>query len=71
VDVDLSDAKMQKKIALAQTAQYNFILIAGNGEIEHHTANVRCRAGTQLGEKSVEDVLKWFKELDDTKSSEY
>ena len=50
----------------AQLSQYNFILVVGASEQENGTVNVRTRDNQVHGEKSMEELLKWFQELKDT-----
>ena len=54
---------MNNKIRKAQTAQFNFILVVGEKEQENETVNIRTRANEQLGEKTMEEALKWFDKL--------
>jgi len=42
-EVDLSDATLPKKVALAQTAQFNYILVVGRDEIPEQKVAVRVR----------------------------
>ncbi len=63
VDLDDGSERFQKKIAVAQTSQYNFILLAGDAEVEHGTVNVRTRDNQQHGEKSVQDLIAEFSSL--------
>ncbi len=63
VDVDDGSERFQKKIAVAQTSQYNFILLVGDQEMEHGTVNVRTRDNQQHGEKSVADLASEFAQL--------
>mgnify|MGYP001127034926 FL=1 len=65
-DVDLRDAKLQRKIRDAQLAQFNYILVVGEIEEAHKTVNVRTRDNEVHGEKSLEDLLAQFKELEET-----
>jgi len=62
-DVALDDDTMQKKIALAQQAQYNFILVVGEKESKSGTVNIRTRDMQVLGTKSVADTIAEFREL--------
>jgi len=63
VDVDLSDKKLQKKIALAQLDQYNFILVVGEKEVEDKSVNVRTRDNVVHGVKKVDALVEEFKQL--------
>ncbi len=62
-DVDDGPERFQKKIAIAQTAQYNFILLAGDEEVGNGTVNIRTRDNQQHGEKTVQDLIADFNEL--------
>eukprot|EP00759_Apiculatamorpha_spiralis_P047434 PhF_6_TR43126/c1_g1_i1/m.65959/K01868/TARS, thrS; threonyl-tRNA synthetase len=55
-DVDLSDAKMEKKIRNNQLAQYNFILVVGAEECANRTVNVRSRDNVRHGTKSLDEM---------------
>jgi len=59
---------MNKRIRNAQLAQYNFILVLGEREVENKTANVRTRSNKVLGEHSVDHVISRFKEFTEKKS---
>jgi len=69
VDADLSDKKFQKKIPLAQTAGYNFMLVVGEQEMNSRTVNVRPRDTDSTKDSfegqaiKVEDMLEKFKQL--------
>lgn len=63
VDHDLSDKTIQKKVREAQIAQYNYILVVGDGEVSAQTVNVRTRDNQQHGQKSVPDMLAEFAQL--------
>lgn len=60
---DFSDNKIEKKVALAQIAQYNYILCIGPAEVEHKTVNVRTRDNARHGEKSVDEMIALFQQL--------
>ncbi|CAG0902007.1 unnamed protein product [Cyprideis torosa] len=64
VDSDTSDT-MNKKIRNAQLAYYNFIFVVGEKEKTAGTVNVRTRENAVLGEKSMEQVINRFRELQD------
>ncbi|KAG0002102.1 hypothetical protein BGZ80_010344 [Entomortierella chlamydospora] len=65
VDIDHSGGTLNKMVRDAQVAQYNFILVVGEKEKERGTVNVRTREGERLGEMTIPDVLKLFKERED------
>lgn len=60
VDVDTSLNKLPKMILTAQKAQYNYILVVGQTEVEHRTVNVRMRTGAALGERSIADFRAYL-----------
>ncbi|KAF9195586.1 54S ribosomal protein L39, mitochondrial [Haplosporangium sp. Z 11] len=65
VDIDHSGGTLNKMVRDAQVAQYNFILVIGEKERERGTVNVRTREGERLGEMTISEVLKLFKERED------
>lgn len=63
VDVDTSPRdRLKKMVRDAQQAQYNFILIVGQREMDAGMVNVRTREGDMLGTMTVEEVRKLFAE---------
>ncbi|XP_041843285.1 threonine--tRNA ligase 1, cytoplasmic isoform X2 [Melanotaenia boesemani] len=66
---DDQGATLNKKIRSAQLAQYNYIFVVGDKELETRTVNVRSRAGKQLGRRPVEEVLRSLTQLRDTRSN--
>jgi len=58
VDVDLSSHQFGKKVALAQTSQYNHILIIGEKEVRERSVTVRLRTSNEEKEESKEDTEK-------------
>lgn len=58
VDVDHSSATMQKKVRTAQLAQYNYILVVGEQEMQAKTVNVRTRDNVVHGMFSVPQFLE-------------
>ncbi|KAF8980384.1 hypothetical protein BGZ46_004257 [Entomortierella lignicola] len=65
VDIDQSGGTLNKMVRDAQVAQYNFILVIGEKEKERGTVNVRTREGERLGEMTIPEVVKLFKERED------
>ena len=62
VDIDDADSKqLQRKIRDSQLAQYNYILVVGNEEIENQSVNVRTRDGVVHGSLSLPQLLEEFK----------
>ncbi|KAL2550345.1 Threonine--tRNA ligase [Forsythia ovata] len=62
VDVDTSDRTINKKVREAQLAQYNYILVVGEKEVATGQVAVRVRDNNDSIVKSVEELLKDFKE---------
>ena len=62
-DVDLSKATFQKKVRSAQIEQYNFQLVVGAEEVKNGTVNIRTRDNKVEGEKKVDDLIAYLKEL--------
>jgi threonyl-tRNA synthetase len=63
VDVDETPRTLNKKVREAQLAQYNFILVVGQQEIDARAVNVRTRENEVQGTISVTDLLAKFKQL--------
>ncbi|KAM7251471.1 hypothetical protein ACFE04_023354 [Oxalis oulophora] len=61
VDVDSSDRKIDKKVREAQLAQFNYILVVGEKEIESKQVSVRVRDLRDSRPMSVESLIKFFK----------
>jgi len=57
-DVDASNKTLNKKIRENQLAQYNYIFVVGNQEIEGKTVNVRTRDNQVHGTKSIPEMLQ-------------
>jgi threonyl-tRNA synthetase len=60
---------LNKKVRNAQLDNYNFILVIGEKEKLQHTVNVRTRDNKVHGEVHVDNVIKRFKELDETRTN--
>lgn len=71
-DVDNSPETLNKKIRNGELAQYNFILVVGQEELDSQSVNVRNRddVGTKAkGEMiSLEEVSKKFVALKENRS---
>ncbi|XP_056022009.1 threonine--tRNA ligase 1, cytoplasmic-like [Ostrea edulis] len=60
-EADVDDGNtLNKKVRNAQLAQFNFILVVGEKELENKTANVRTRGTKVHGEHSLEDIIAKF-----------
>ncbi|WRX13674.1 Aminoacyl-tRNA synthetase [Theobroma cacao] len=62
VDVDLTDRKIQKKVREAQLAQYNYILVVGEEEMNTKQVSVRVRDKGDLTSMSIEGLLQHLKD---------
>lgn len=60
---------MNKKVRNAQLDNYNFILVIGDKEQQTQTVNVRTRDNKVHGQVSIDEVVKRFKRLADTKTN--
>ncbi|CAH1795948.1 unnamed protein product [Owenia fusiformis] len=68
IETDLDHGTtLNKKVRNAQLAQYNFIFVVGEKEVENKTVNVRTRDNKVHGEHSIEHVITRFKEFVDVK----
>ncbi|KAG0325744.1 54S ribosomal protein L39, mitochondrial [Dissophora globulifera] len=65
VDLDKSGGTLNKMVRAAQVAQYNFILVVGEKELVSRTVNVRTREGKKLGEMTIPQVLKLFRDQEE------
>ena len=63
VDVEDSSKTFNKKIRESQVAQYNFILVVGQVEMESRTVNIRTRDNEVHGTVSLDEAVKKFKDL--------
>ncbi|XVE75087.1 hypothetical protein DITRI_Ditri12bG0068600 [Diplodiscus trichospermus] len=61
VDVDLTDRKSQKKVREAQLAQYNYILVVGEEELNMKQVSLRVRDRADHSTMSLEGLLHHFK----------
>jgi len=57
VDVDESDNTVPKKVRAAQVAQYNYILVVGQKEVDAKTVNVRYRDTEDKKMVSIDDLV--------------
>ncbi|XP_022725441.1 threonine--tRNA ligase, mitochondrial 1-like isoform X3 [Durio zibethinus] len=60
VDVDMTDRKIQKKVREAQLAQYNYILVVGEEEMNTNQVSVRVRDRADLTTMSIQGLLQLF-----------
>lgn len=59
--VDEANLTIKKKVRNAQIAQYNYMLIVGQDEMDLGMVNIRQRDGTIIGLKRVDEVIEMFK----------
>eukprot|EP00742_Colponemidia_sp_Colp-10_P004829 GILJ01005155.1.p1 GENE.GILJ01005155.1~~GILJ01005155.1.p1 ORF type:complete len:972 (-),score=201.07 GILJ01005155.1:109-2988(-) len=57
VDADVSNGTLNKKIRNAQLAQYNYICVVGQEELESGTVDVRTRDNERHGKFTIPDFL--------------
>lgn len=75
VEVDGSDATLNKKIRNAELSQVNFVLVVGAEEAESKSVNVRCRddEGERKGKgevRGLEEVVSKLKVLRESKAKD-
>ncbi|MCS7176859.1 MAG: threonine--tRNA ligase [Candidatus Kapabacteria bacterium] len=63
VQVDLRSERLQRKIAESEHRKIPFLLILGRREVEAGTVAVRRHGLGDQGVRSVEEVVRWFAEL--------
>jgi threonyl-tRNA synthetase len=63
VDMDRSNAQLNKKIRNAQLDQWNYILVAGEEEAKEGCVDVRSRDGQRQGKMRVDAVARFFESL--------
>ncbi|MEJ5287494.1 MAG: Threonyl-tRNA synthetase [Candidatus Kapaibacterium sp.] len=63
VNLDLRNERINKKIAESETQKIPFALIIGKKEAEKQTVSVRRHTKGDMGEKSIDEVIALFNEL--------
>eukprot|EP01038_Epipyxis_sp_PR26KG_P010213 gene10213-13741_t len=63
VDVDDSSRTLNKKVREAQLAQYNFILVVGQQELDEKSVNIRTRENEVQGTLTLSDLINKLKGL--------
>lgn len=63
VELDRSNAQLNKKIRNAQLDQWNYILVAGEEEAKEGCVDVRSRDGQRVGKMRIDQVEKYFEDL--------
>ncbi|VAH06781.1 threonine--tRNA ligase, mitochondrial 1-like [Triticum dicoccoides] len=62
VEIDMTDKKIQKKVCVAQLAQFNYILAVGPTEVESEMVSVRLRDKPEFFPMSVDDLISLFRD---------
>lgn len=62
VELDRSNAQLNKKIRNAQLDQWNYILVAGEEEVRDGCVDVRSRDGQRVGKMRIDQVAKFFED---------
>lgn len=70
-EADLSASTLDKKIRNAELAQFNFIFVVGQEEVDKKSVNIRTRDNARHGVKTVEDTLTWLQDLVKSYSDAY
>ena len=65
---DTSSSTLQKKIRNAQIAQYNYIGVIGQEEVNANTIKIRSREGEIIGDYTMNKLLEFFKTLEPKQS---
>jgi threonyl-tRNA synthetase len=60
---------LNKKVRNAQLDNYNFILVIGEKEMQRNTVNVRTRDNKVHGEVSIDEVIKRFVQMENSKTN--
>lgn len=63
VDINKESKSIKAKIKSAQLAQYNYILIVGNNEMNNKTVNVRYRDNEDKKEISIDELINELNNL--------
>lgn len=61
--VTIDSIRCYLQVREGQVAQYNFILVVGQQEVENKTVNVRTRDNDVKGAMSIPDLLSLFSNL--------
>lgn len=63
VELDKSNAQLNKKIRNAQLDQWNFILVAGEEEQKEGQVDIRSRDNQRIGKMRIDQLVEYFKSL--------
>ncbi|KAJ2614736.1 hypothetical protein H4S08_001560 [Coemansia sp. RSA 1365] len=66
VDIDTSGNTLNRAVRQAQLAQYSYILVVGEKELNSGTADIRQRQGGRVGTKTIAEVKDMFQHLVET-----
>ena len=61
--MDDSSNNLNKKVRNAQLLQFNYILVAGDQEVNDKTLDVRTRDGERPGKMTVSELETMFRDL--------
>ena len=61
---DKSAATLQKKVRNAQIAQYNYIGVIGQEEVNNNTIKIRSREGEIIGDYTMNKLIEFFVSLE-------
>jgi threonyl-tRNA synthetase len=64
-DSDVSGDKLDKKIRNGQLAQYNYLMVVGDKEVESGSVNIRTRDNKVHGTKSIAEAIAELRDLAD------
>ena len=62
VELDRSNAQLNKKIRNAQLEQWNYILVAGEEEAAVGMVDIRSRDNARVGKKRIDELVEFFHE---------
>ena len=65
---DKSSTTLQKKVRNAQIAQFNYIGVIGQEEVECNSIDIRKREGERIGKYTMNQLLSFFESLEPQKS---
>lgn len=63
VDIDETGRTLNKMVREAQLAQFNYILVVGNKEVESNSVAIRGRNNEMIGVKTLDECIALFKEF--------
>ena len=71
VELDRTNVTLNKKVRNAQLAQFNYILVVGEDEMNSGAVDVRTREEKRIGKMRVDDLVKMFNEQMPQKSKNF